>query len=89
VDSYDFLADPRAIDLQQRRAQQQQQARDQSFWLGRLRQLAEGEALADDFPAYLLAQTPFAGLAARLQPARARVDGEDVFSERHAATSRR
>lgn len=68
MDRYDFLADPRAITLQQRRAQQQLQASDQQFWLQRLRALAEGERPADDFPAFLLATPAFTELAARLQP---------------------
>lgn len=66
LDTYDFLADPRALSLRQRRAQKQSMHREQGFWLDRVRALAEAPLPADDFPAFLLATGPFHELAARL-----------------------
>jgi hypothetical protein len=66
VDTFDFLADPRAITLQQRRATRTSMQSEQSRWLDRLRALAEAPVPADDFPAFLLATPPFAELARRL-----------------------
>jgi len=66
VDTYDFLADPRAITLQQRRETRRQLQHEQDSWLGRLRLLAEAPLPNDDFPAFLLATPPFQELAQRL-----------------------
>lgn len=66
VDTYDFLADPRALSLADRKAARSQFDREQHRWLSRLRQLAEGPEPADDFPAFLLATAPFADFARRL-----------------------
>lgn len=72
MDTYDFLADPRAITLQQRRATRRQMRRTGSSWLGRLRLLAEAPLPDDDFPAFLLATPPFQELAHRLGSATTR-----------------
>lgn len=72
MDTYDFLADPRALTLAERRATAAQLHRDQVRWLARLQPLIEPPALAPDFPAFLLATAPFADLARRLEPARDR-----------------
>ena len=66
MDTYDFLADPRTLTLDERRAARDSYAEDQVTWLARLRTLAEGPVPEDDFPAFLLATAPFAALAARL-----------------------
>lgn len=66
MDTYDFLADPRAITLQQRRTTRRQMQHEQQTWLERLRQLAEAPLPDDDFPAFLLATPPFQELAQRL-----------------------
>lgn len=72
MDTYDFLADPRAITLQERRAIQSQQAEAQQLWLQRLQGLCEAPPPAADFPAYLLATPAFAELAARIGTATTR-----------------
>lgn len=72
VDTYDFLADPRAITLQERRATAALRQRDQDHWHQRLQQLSDGAVLAPDFPAYLLATSAFASLANHLQSAQHR-----------------
>ena len=69
MDTYDFLADPRAISLQQRRTTQQRMQRENDFWLDRVRALAEPPHADADFPAFLLATPPFAELAKKLLPA--------------------
>ncbi len=74
MDTYDFLADPRAITLQQRRATHRRLQRDHQHWLERLRQLAEAPLPDDDFPAFLLATPPFHDLATRLGSATRRTD---------------
>jgi len=74
VDTFDFLADPRAITLQQRRNTSIRMHAEQGHWLGRLRALAEAPLPADDFPAFLLATPPFAELARRLGSARRRLE---------------
>jgi len=66
VDTYDFLADPRTLTLQERHEARERYAKDQVTWLARLRALAEGPLPDDDFPAFLLATAPFAELAARI-----------------------
>ena len=66
MDTFDFLADPRAITLQQRRVTRSRMQTEQSHWLERLRALAEAPLPADDFPAFLLATPPFTELARRL-----------------------
>jgi hypothetical protein len=72
VDTYDFLADPRAITLQERRATAALRQREQDCWHPRLQQLSDGAVLAADFPAFLLATPAFAPLAHALQSANAR-----------------
>ncbi|MEO6595675.1 MAG: hypothetical protein ABIP94_13055 [Planctomycetota bacterium] len=72
MDTYDFLADPRAITLQERRATAQRLNREQAIWLERLRALAEPPLPENDFPAFLLATQPFAELANKLNGATAR-----------------
>lgn len=72
LDTYDFLADPRAITLQQRRATKKSLHREQATWLEHLRALAEAPKPEDDFPAFLLATPPFQDLAGRLGRARTR-----------------
>jgi hypothetical protein len=79
LDTYDFLADPRAISLDERRTAAANMQRDQQFWLDRLQRLAE-TPIERDFPAFLLATPPFAPLARRLLPAtrRAQLSTEDA-----------
>jgi hypothetical protein len=72
MDTYDFLADPRAITLQERRATAVRLAQDQQHWLQRLQGLCEAPPPERDFPAFLLATPAFAELAARLGTATAR-----------------
>lgn len=72
MDTYDFLADPRAITLQERRATAARLAAEQQFWLERLTRLCEPPVPGRDFPAYLLATPAFADLAARLGTAQHR-----------------
>jgi hypothetical protein len=74
VDTFDFLADPRAITLQQRRATSIRMHAEQSHWLIRLRKLAEAPLPADDFPAFLLATPPFAELTHRIGRANRRAE---------------
>lgn len=66
MDTYDFLADPRAITLEERRATASRLHREQTVWLERLMTLAEPPLPEPDFPAFLLATPPFADLAVRL-----------------------
>ncbi len=66
MDTYDFLADPRAITLQARRATCASMHDEQSHWLPRLQKLAEPPAPDRDFPAFLLATPHFADLARRI-----------------------
>jgi hypothetical protein len=66
LDTYDFLADPRAITLQARRATAARMAREQNHWLARLQQLTEPPGPDHDFPAFLLATPHFADLARRV-----------------------
>ena len=72
MDTYDFLADPRAITLQERRATAARLCREQEFWLERLQRLVEPPTPDRDFPAFLLATPPYADLARRLGGARNR-----------------
>ncbi len=74
MDTYDFLADPRAITIQERRATASRMAAEQAHWLQRLQGLIEGAPLPREFPAFLLATPPFAELAQRLGAARRRGD---------------
>jgi len=66
LDTYDFLADPRRITLELRRATAGQMHREQQAWLERLQSLAEPPKPGKDFPAFLLATQPFSELAQRL-----------------------
>jgi hypothetical protein len=66
LDTYDFLADPRAITLEERRATASRLHREQAQWLDRLNGLVEGPKPEPDFPAFLLATSPFNELARRL-----------------------
>lgn len=66
MDTYDFLADPRALSLQARRATATRMHREQALWLARLQRLAEPPTPDRDFPAFLLATPLFADLAHRL-----------------------
>lgn len=66
MDTYDFLADPRALSLQARRATANRMHREQNHWLQRLVRLAEPPQPERDFPAFLLATPPFADLARRI-----------------------
>ncbi|MGC6489620.1 MAG: hypothetical protein ACON4Z_18385 [Planctomycetota bacterium] len=70
MDTHDFLADPRTLNLDQRNALRARYTREQDLWLERLRALAEEPKPADDFPAFLLATAPFRQLAARIGNAR-------------------
>jgi len=72
LDTYDFLADPRTLTLAERAATMARMGREQAHWLHRVRQLAEGPAVGDHFPAFLLATPPFAGLARRIGSSRTR-----------------
>jgi hypothetical protein len=74
MDTYDFLADPRAIGLAARHRVLARMRREQEWWLARLQQLAEPPAPDRDFPAFLLALPPFGDLARRLARASARHD---------------
>jgi len=65
LDTYDFLADPRAITLQTRRATAAQMHAEQTRWLARLQKLVEPPQLENDFPAFLLATSHFADLGKR------------------------
>lgn len=72
MDTYDFLADPRNLSLEARRATAAGMHAAQSRWLARLQLLIEPPALDSDFPAFLLATPPFADLARRLGQAHLR-----------------
>lgn len=72
MDTYDFLADPRTLTLDERREARDQFDREQASWLAKLRVLAEGPVPADDFPAFLLATPTFADLAKKLADAQKR-----------------
>ncbi|MCK5940578.1 MAG: hypothetical protein KAI24_01315 [Planctomycetes bacterium] len=74
MDTYDFLADPRNLTLDERREARDQYDHDQSQWLEKLRVLAEDPKPEDDFPAFLLATQPFQDLASRLGKARSHKD---------------
>ncbi len=69
MDTYDFLADPRAISLEQRHRVLASMQREQTWWLDRLQALSEGQKPERDFPAFLLAMAPFQDLAKRLAKA--------------------
>jgi hypothetical protein len=66
LDTYEFLADPRTIPLQERRDLAVLHATEQQEWLSRLRTLAEPAVQDEQFPAFLLALPPFAELGARI-----------------------
>jgi hypothetical protein len=72
VHTYDFLTDPRAIDLADRHRVLARMDREQTWWLARLQALTESPAPEHDFPAFLLATPPFADLAKKLAPATSR-----------------
>jgi hypothetical protein len=72
VDTYDFLADPRAIGLPERHQVLAGMRREQALWLERLQHLTEAPKPERDFPAFLLATPPFHDLARRLARAAAR-----------------
>ena len=72
MDTYDFLADPRAISLADRRRVLASMQREQAWWLERLQALTEAPKPDRDFPAFLLAMPPFQDLARRLSRAAAR-----------------
>lgn len=91
LDTYDFLADPRALSLDERRAFADRLAAEQDSWLIRLGILAEGRKPDPDFPAFLLATPAFAGLAQAVGKAQHRAelqtgvaDELDWFLERFA-----
>lgn len=82
MDTYDFLADPRAITLADRRATAARMAREQQVWLERLQSLTEPPHPGRDFPAFLLALPAFADLALRLGTATQRSQlGTEVADE--------
>lgn len=72
MDTYDFLADPRAIGLAERHQVLAGMQREQALWLERLQVLTDPPRPERDFPAFLLATPPFADLARRLGRAAAR-----------------
>lgn len=72
MDTYDFLADPRVIPLQERRDLAVLHATEQREWLSRLRTLAEPSVRDEQFPAFLLALPPFAELGTRIGDATSR-----------------
>jgi hypothetical protein len=72
VDTYDFLADPRSIDLDGRRQAMRTMAREQQWWLDRLQSLTEPPQPEQDFPAFLLATPTFHDLAQKLARATTR-----------------
>ena len=74
MDTYDFLADPRAIRLAHRRMMRSSLQRENDWWLDRLQRLCESPQPDADFPAYLLATPPFRELAAKLAVATRRRD---------------
>jgi hypothetical protein len=69
VDTYDFLADPRAIQLTHRRKMRASMQRENDWWLERLQSLCEAPRPDFDFPGYLLATPPFRDLAGKLAAA--------------------
>ena len=74
MDTYDFLADPRTLTMQERLAARERYAPQQQRWLTKLRALAEAPKPGDDFPAFLLVTPPFKGLATKLDHAEAHKD---------------
>jgi hypothetical protein len=72
MDTYDFLADPRALTLAERRETRRRMRAENEQWLARLEQLADAPKPGADFPAFLLATEPFADLARRLGDATCR-----------------
>ena len=66
MDTYDFLTDPRALPLDERRAASEHFAAEQRSWLIRLERLVEPPVPDPDFPAFLLATPAFRDLARRL-----------------------
>ena len=68
MDTYDFLSDPRSLTQKQRRTARARMQREHDFWLDRLAALAEAPLPDADFPAFLLATSPFHELATRLLP---------------------
>ncbi len=66
MDTYEFLADPRAIDLAGRQQALRALSREQQWWLDRLANLTEPPKCEQDFPAFLLATPPFHDLAQKL-----------------------
>lgn len=72
MDTYDFLADPRAIPLAERRDLATLHAKEQRDWLGRLAALAEPPVQDERFPAFLLGIPPFADLGRRVGTAQHR-----------------
>lgn len=81
MDTYDFLADPRALSLAERRAAAASMHTAQGRWLRRLQPLIEPPALDADFPAFLLATPPFAQLARQLDGARQRAQLPAVVAD--------
>lgn len=74
MDTYDFLADPRAIALPERMRLFGSMPREQAWWLEHLQHLAEPPRPERDFPAFLLATPPFRDLARRLAHPTRRAD---------------
>lgn len=75
MDTYDFLADPRAISLAERHQVLASLPREQAWWFERLQALTEAPKPERDFPAFLLATPPFFDLARKLAkvPSRAQL----------------
>ena len=71
MDTYDFLADPRTLTMEERLAARHSHDSEQSQWLHKLQKLAEDPKPGKDFPAFLLATPPFHGLAEKLNKAQA------------------
>ena len=69
MDTYDFLADPRALTMEERFAARERMHAAQQRWLSRIRDLAEDPQPEDDFPAFLLETRPFHELARALNGA--------------------
>lgn len=74
MDTYSFLVDPRAPSLAERRQMQRKLHREQDHWQRRLQHLCEPPAPDAEFPAFLLATSPFADLAHRIEHAGTRSD---------------
>lgn len=72
MDTYDFLADPRAISLTERHKVLASMPREQAWWLDRLQALSEAPKPERDFPAFLLGTAPFLDLARKLAKATTR-----------------